>query len=405
MIGRICLLSFFLLICYGYGQQENIAVLDLDPTGISPNEAQFLSDRLRTELFETGVFQVVERGKMNSILQEQGFQNTGCTSLECAVEIGQLLNVQKMVAGSIGKIEDIYSISLRLINVKTGAITKTATRDFTGKLSAVLTDVIPAVAQDLSSGSKDSEVTQKEDKKEEVEKPEIEHSISRGGFALCLKVGFVSLGYVGDITSVQDDLNNLSGFRSDEVAEHSNIGFELRYVLSERWSLKAGIGQIRSLTNWIPSLDGYDAPNSGELNIHGDFERYYIFSNVYIGFNYDFWQIGERSTIYSGLDIGGISLRSGIIELYKLVDGSSQKYDKEYSYSSIFALKLATGFSYQLSSKFALSAELAFQSAGAFDTSGEERKDLFPLQLERMIFPDEISASGIQLNLIIGYYF
>jgi hypothetical protein len=78
------------------GQRLNIAVLDLDPTGVSKEESRFLSDRLRTELFETGGFQVVEREKMEEILKEQGFQNTGCTSVECAVEIGQLLNVRRI---------------------------------------------------------------------------------------------------------------------------------------------------------------------------------------------------------------------------------------------------------------------------------------------------------------------
>ena len=48
----------------GQETKVNIAVLDLDPTGIANPDADFLSDRLRTELFETGEFQVIERTKM-----------------------------------------------------------------------------------------------------------------------------------------------------------------------------------------------------------------------------------------------------------------------------------------------------------------------------------------------------
>ena len=93
----VCLIILFITgICTG--QRVNIAVLDLDPTGVSAEDSRFLSDRLRTELFETGSFQVIEREKMEEILSEQGFQNTGCTSVECAVEIGQLLNVNRIVA-------------------------------------------------------------------------------------------------------------------------------------------------------------------------------------------------------------------------------------------------------------------------------------------------------------------
>jgi hypothetical protein len=405
MLGRIFLLSFLFFVHIGYSQNENIAVLDLDPTGISMTEAQFLSDRLRTELFETGVFQVVERQKMNSILKEQGFQNTGCTSLECAVEIGQLLNVQKMVAGSIGKIEDIYSISLRLINVQTGAIIKTATRDYNGRLSEVLTDVIPAVARDLSKGSKTPRTQKKEDKIEKSQQLPFDEPSTNRGFLFLVKGGIASLGYSADISSVQDDLKDLAGFRYDDIGPSSNFGIEVCYVLSDNWAIKLGISQMASLSDGNTSLDGYDAVNAGFVNVHADFERYYIFANTYIGFNYNLWQVGEKSTLYSGLDIGGFSLRTGIMERYKLSDGSTQEYDKEYSYSSIFGIKLVAGYNYQLSNHFSLSAELAFQSAGSFDTSGEERKNLFPIEIDRLIFPGNISVSGIQLNLLVGYNF
>jgi hypothetical protein len=404
MITRICFFSLFLFIGIIYGQQENIAVLDLDPTGISQTDEQFLSDRLRTELFETGSFQVVERQKMNSILKEPGFQNVGCTSVECAVEIGQLLNVQKMVAGSIGKIEDIYSISLRLINVQTGAIMKTAIRDYKGKLSSVLTEVIPAVAKDLSSTSILSENIRPELKNVESQNPYAKESFSHKGFALFLKGGFVSLGYPDNLLSVQDELKNLTGFRADDISQHSYFGVELVYALSERWSIKAGVGQMNALSAWIPSLDGYDLVNEGIINVHGDFERYHIFINTYLGFNYNLWRIGERSAMYFGVDVGSLGLRSGINEIYIFTDGNRRKNDKEYNYS-VFALKVTTGFNYQLSTKFSVAAELAIQSAGPFDTSDQQLTDLFPEELRRLIFPEEIAASGIQLNLMFGYYF
>jgi len=41
----------------------NIAVLDLDATNINEEDARFLSDRLRIELFDAGTFNVLERDK------------------------------------------------------------------------------------------------------------------------------------------------------------------------------------------------------------------------------------------------------------------------------------------------------------------------------------------------------
>jgi curli biogenesis system outer membrane secretion channel CsgG len=54
------------------------------------NESITMTDRLRNELVNSGAFTVIERSKMDEILQEQGLQQTGCTSDECAVEIGKL---------------------------------------------------------------------------------------------------------------------------------------------------------------------------------------------------------------------------------------------------------------------------------------------------------------------------
>lgn len=52
----------------------SIAVIDLESSGLAKSEAGILSDRLRTELFKSDKFIVLERDKMNEVLQEQGFQ-------------------------------------------------------------------------------------------------------------------------------------------------------------------------------------------------------------------------------------------------------------------------------------------------------------------------------------------
>ena len=58
----------------GSGQAIPIAILDFEANGISQTEAIALTDRLRNELFRLGEFEVVERGLMEAILQEQDFQ-------------------------------------------------------------------------------------------------------------------------------------------------------------------------------------------------------------------------------------------------------------------------------------------------------------------------------------------
>lgn len=130
--------------------QKTLAVLDLDSRGaITAGEAGTLAERLRSYLVHTGEFIVVERGKMTSILQEQGFQQTGCTSNECAIEVGRILNVQQMVAGAVGKIGARYTLDVRLIDVETARILSTITKEYSGAAEGLI-DLVELTAQQLA---------------------------------------------------------------------------------------------------------------------------------------------------------------------------------------------------------------------------------------------------------------
>jgi TolB-like protein len=143
------------LLCSLPGQNKpSIALLELDASGISTTDAAVLSDRLQSELINTQKFMVMERAKVSEILNEQGFQSSGCTTTDCAVEVGKLIGVEQMVAGNIGKLGEIYTINVRLISVQTGEVLKTAIVDRRCSIEVVLTQCMREAAQQLASDSK-----------------------------------------------------------------------------------------------------------------------------------------------------------------------------------------------------------------------------------------------------------
>jgi hypothetical protein len=149
----VILLASFSLISAGSargGEKTAVGVLDLTGPGMSESSLRLLSDRLRVELFETGRFTVVERERMSAILKEQGFQQSGCVATECVIEAGQLIGVEKMVAGTIGKVGTVFTLSIRLLDVATGVMEKTAVRDCRCDIEDVLTIAIAQVASELS---------------------------------------------------------------------------------------------------------------------------------------------------------------------------------------------------------------------------------------------------------------
>jgi TolB-like protein len=121
----------------------NIAVLEFDNTNIPEDHFVILSNRIRGEFINTNRFNVIERAEMNAILKEQGFQQTGCINSECAVEIGQLIGVEQIVAGNLGKVGNLFILSLRIIDVETGQILKQSDNQISGSFEQAITQLVP----------------------------------------------------------------------------------------------------------------------------------------------------------------------------------------------------------------------------------------------------------------------
>ncbi len=139
---RLVTLSFLLSsILYSQDFRQTVAVIDFDPSGISQQEATSLTNRFRTAVGDVGAMRLVERGMMEEVLQEQGFQQTGCTSEECAVEVGQLLGVQNMIGGSIGRVGDTFTLDVRMISVQSGISLMTKQKTYAGKIDGLIIEV------------------------------------------------------------------------------------------------------------------------------------------------------------------------------------------------------------------------------------------------------------------------
>jgi TolB-like protein len=150
-IGFPILIILFALSAYSENTLSNIAVLELENNGISSTEATAITNRLRTEMFNTGLYNVLERTKMNDILKEQGFQQIGCTNSACAIQIGQLLNVEYMVMGSADKVGELISLNIRMVNVSTGRIVRSVVEDCLNcPIEDVMTNLIKKVVTQMN---------------------------------------------------------------------------------------------------------------------------------------------------------------------------------------------------------------------------------------------------------------
>jgi len=129
--------------------KKSIAIFELDAQGVSKQEALAFTDRIRNEIFKTGKYLVLERQMMEEVLKEQGFQLTACTSSECMIQAGKILGVQILIAGSVSKVGNMYTISIRSIDVASGTVINIAAVDYEGSIEGAAKKACPEVAAKL----------------------------------------------------------------------------------------------------------------------------------------------------------------------------------------------------------------------------------------------------------------
>jgi len=133
--------------------KPSIAILELDAKGgITADEASIITDRLRAQLHQTGHFQILERAKMESVLKELGFQQSAfCDDSKCKAQIGKLLGVDGLVTGSVSRLDTLYTLSIRVLNVEKGIIIREEFQDCECPLKEILTRVTPQLVARLLS--------------------------------------------------------------------------------------------------------------------------------------------------------------------------------------------------------------------------------------------------------------
>ncbi len=136
-------LIFFILLFFlfqnSYPQAlPKIAVLDFKAYGISNNESAAFSDRLRSELVRTNSYIVLDKERVDNKLQDASSKLSACTDTECAIEIGKILKIEKIVSGKIRKMQtNSYMIDILYIDIESGQIERAFNRDYRGNIDGL----------------------------------------------------------------------------------------------------------------------------------------------------------------------------------------------------------------------------------------------------------------------------
>ena len=99
------------------------AVLGIDSKGVI-SDAEAAGYMVRLELEKTNIYNVMDKYDVAEAVKKNNIDVKTCFGKSCVVAAGKVLNVDKMITGSVERFGEKIVISLKVIDVKTEAVEK-----------------------------------------------------------------------------------------------------------------------------------------------------------------------------------------------------------------------------------------------------------------------------------------
>jgi TolB-like protein len=111
-----------------------IAILDFSNiNGKKSVLGRYLAEQTSNNLFRNSDLKFVERAQINKAIEEMNFGMSGFVSDASAVQIGHLVGASAVVVGTLTKVGNKISISLKIIETKTGKLLSSGTTEIEGQ--------------------------------------------------------------------------------------------------------------------------------------------------------------------------------------------------------------------------------------------------------------------------------
>ena len=120
-----------------YEAKPTPALFSFSAEGMIDEDVALYTGFLRLELHQTRSFILVERIQINELLNEKNYDRMDCNTSDCAVEIGKLVGIKKVITGSFNLVADTCLIAGQLINVETKEPEVSVERTFIGELEDI----------------------------------------------------------------------------------------------------------------------------------------------------------------------------------------------------------------------------------------------------------------------------
>ena len=113
-----------------YSENPSLAILPFSTDESLQKDANTVYELFTTKVSRTNTFNVLERSRVNQLLDEQKFAVSDLVENNKVIKIGRLLSTRGVVLGSLTMLGPQYYVVIRLVDINTGLI------EFAGSVSA-----------------------------------------------------------------------------------------------------------------------------------------------------------------------------------------------------------------------------------------------------------------------------
>ena len=228
-----------------FGQAKpTLGVLNVDSKGVQMDPEQ-LGNLVRLELDKLDLFEVMDPYDIRYLVEKKQLNLEHCYGKICVVEIGQQLDLDKMMTGSVELFGDVMVVTLRLVDVKGDKVEKSEVQEFLNlenQIQAMLGITLKRMFDLEVNEDFYSKLTKKYDYESTVNVPEASR-LNLSGPRMGVTI------FSGDQATVLQNSITDGGFDAVPVMFQFGYQFEVKYLNQ---------GNFQALFEIIPIITGLD---------------------------------------------------------------------------------------------------------------------------------------------------
>ena len=241
-------------------ERETIAILYFDTQDI-PYDSKTLGNMIRIEVEKMQLYTIIDKYDMFDLLEKQGLEIENCFGRNCLVKAGKILEVDKMLTGSVEKMGAKIIFTVRLIDVQKGIIEKSNVMEYIDE-DLLIPRMAKISLNELFTIENDKVIV---DQLTDIDEPLISTTKS-----MKLNGPRMGIAYLtGDLGEVIERTTNKGGYDGYPVLSQFGYQYEIQYLsagefqaLVEFVGILSGLEQRMFVPNFV-IMNGFRLNNSG----------------------------------------------------------------------------------------------------------------------------------------------